>query len=240
MQISSSGLGLNNSSVGVKQNVTQGFDSSASVGNAAGLRASRKLKRFIIHLSKAATKLNEVNNARAGLRSKLNEMKSLKSRPLKEIKSEFDDHINELNEKINFLVESERKILSRSPGTVISDQTELIEKINSLQEEIRKLREENKKIGVLTTTVESLKSQIDLQEKSKLERYKRIEELENKISSRVDSTGVEVLEIEKKLSYLSSKYDELFSSGSHSESDLLAIKNKIDDLKSVLLIKKGI
>lgn len=200
---------------------------------------SHKLKRFVRHMAYASKKLDKLNSARTDLSNKLDEMRKLTSLPAKTIKSDMNNHLDELMEKVNFLVESEKKIIASAPHAMTRSESEFVEKINSLQDEISRLSKENEKIDSLVATIKMLQSKIESYEARKDERETRMEELENKIRDRVDKSGTEIDSIEEKLKMMSEKYDELVASGRHSEDDLKAIRQRIEDLKMILESKKS-
>ena len=198
---------------------------------------SHKLKRFVRHMIYASKKLDKLNGARDDLSKKLDEMRKL---PVRTTRNDMNDHLDELMAKVNFLVESEKKIISGAPHAITKSESEFVERINSLQDEISVLKKENEQISSLVATIKALQAKIDSYESRKDERENRIEELENKIRERVDRSGSEIDAIEEKLRMLSEKYDELVASGRHSEEDLAAIRQRIDDLRSLLESKKSL
>lgn len=198
---------------------------------------SLKLKKFVRHLASSAKQLEKINVARNELQNKLNEMKSLKKQKSSDFKNNIDGHVDELMAKLDFLVESEKKILKKSSvntGSLIEDSS----KIKLLEKEIENLRQENSKIDSLTKTVEQLTLKLDSQEQRKIDREKRMEELERKIQERVSANSTEFSEIEQNLKLLTSRYNELIQTGKHSEDDLSLIKEKIENLKQILETKK--
>ncbi|MBN2880564.1 hypothetical protein JXM83_00790 [Candidatus Woesearchaeota archaeon] len=219
------------------------FDKSDELGkneSVSNLTSSNpRMKKFMKHLMIASEKLMQVNSAKSDLNNKLHEMRSfVKDAPAKEIRSNFNDHVEELMSKVNYLVDAEKKILAVSPTAVTASQSELFNKISKLESELGLLREENSKIDLLTKTINELQQKISSQDIRKEEREKRMEDLEVKIRDRVEKTASELDEIESVLQNLSGKYDSLLKSGSHSEEELSVIKQRIDDLKLKLEVKR--
>lgn len=198
-----------------------------------------KVKRFVRHILIASKKLNSLNEARNNLKTKLNDMRNLSNKPAKVMKVELDSHIDELISRVNFLIESEKKIVRLSKQNSISNNNEFQEKISTLQKEIDSLRNENQKINTLSETIKELESKLENYENLKSERDKRLEELESKIKDRVDKSDLEILSIEETLKSLSNRYSELADSGKHSEDDLSNIKSRIEDLTIILNKKKS-
>jgi len=200
---------------------------------------SPKLKRFVRHMLYAAKKLDKLNSAKSELQKKLDDLKALSKNSSRNIKDNIDNHLNELMSKVDLLIDSEKSIAVKSPGINTKTDSELIGQINFLKSEVERLHDENKNIQALTRTIQELESKLEENESKKNEREDRMEELEKKIKDKVEKSFSEIEAIENKLSFMSSKYEELLSSGKHSEDDLKIIKQRIDDLRSVLTEKKS-
>jgi len=198
---------------------------------------SLKLKKFVKHLSLSAKKLEELNGARKDLQFKLDEMKNLKQKKASEFREGIDNHVEDLMKKLDYLVDLEKQVLKKTnapTGSLINEN----QKVELLQKEIEKLRQENSKMDLLVKTISELKDKLDSQENKKLEREKRMEELEEKIQEKVSKNIDEIIQIENSLDLMHKQYDELLKTGKHSEEDLAHIKEKIDNLKNLLELKK--
>jgi flagellar biosynthesis chaperone FliJ len=94
------------------------------------------------------------------------------------------------------------------------------------------------KIQDITNSINDFKAKLSQILEIKIERDKRMQELEEKIASTVDKNFQEVMKIEQQIADLEEKYTKLADLEEHDSESLRKIRIKIRQLKQLLEIKK--
>ena len=196
------------------------------------------LKEFVRHVCIVIKKHHEREEARTGLERQIKKVKtiSLAKNPKRWL---IEKELKVLNNKISLALEKESKLLGmgEKDSAVILElknkiqqlERELIEKERSETEGLTKNKE---KIEEMDYTLKALKSKIEEIAVVKVEREKRIKELERRIKGAPPTATQKTLLLRGQIKALEEKYNKMRSR--YSREDLKRVEGKIGFLKERL------
>ena len=169
-----------------------------------------RLKRFVRHLCLISKKHRDREEARAELQRQIQRLKKFSSK-----KKEMDEELRELDRKISLVLEREAQLLGVQRGETAAS-----------GELMRGVMENKERIRQINDSISDVKEKLDNYIRVKTERERKINELEDKIRSKVRENKV-VSSLKNRLNGLEVKYNQLKKKGV----DVSRIEDKIQRLK---------